>query len=155
MITRFLAIVPQVLIVVAGVSSCVNARTNLMEVHPQAEQEFTLGIVQRDLHKGMTQAEVATALGSPNIVNRDREGVESWIYDKIASVTSYSRSSGGFAGLGGGGGSPGSGLLLGLGMGSYDKNTAAAASTQKTLTVVIKFGKDGRVVDYSYHSSKF
>jgi hypothetical protein len=154
MITRFFAILPQILMVVGGVS-CVNARTNLDEVHSQAEQEFTLGIVQRDLHKGMTQAEVAAALGSPNIVNRDREGVEAWVYDKIASVTSYSRSSGGFAGLGGGGGSPGSGLLLGLGMGSYDKNTAAVASTQKTLTVIIKFGKDGRVSDYSYHSSKF
>ena len=36
--------------------------------------------------------QVATALGSPNIVTRDAEGRETWIYDKIATEASYSNS---------------------------------------------------------------
>lgn len=137
------------------VTGCVNARNNVDEVHSTTDADFTVGIVQRDLHRGMTKAEVATALGSPNIVDSDRNGQEAWIYDKIATVSSYSNTSGSYAGAGGGGGPVGSGLMLGLGLGSYNKNTGAIANTQKTLTVVIKFGADGRVADYSYHSSKF
>jgi hypothetical protein len=32
---------------------------------------MTLGVVQKEIHKGLSQADVAEALGSPNIVTRD------------------------------------------------------------------------------------
>ena len=100
---------------------------------------MTLGIVQKEIHAGMGQDEVATALGSPNIVTRDANGQETWIYDKVATEASYSRSDA-------------YGTILILGAGSA---AGAAASTQKTLTVVIKFSADQRVESFTYHASKF
>ncbi|TLU87310.1 MAG: outer membrane protein assembly factor BamE [Chlorobium sp.] len=101
------------------------------------DRALTVGIVQKDIRKGMTQAEVAQSLGSPNIVSKDTDEVETWIYDKIASEASYSAGSGGILSLFTGG-----------------REAGAAATTQKTLTVIIKFLK-GHVSDYSYHSSQF
>jgi outer membrane protein assembly factor BamE (lipoprotein component of BamABCDE complex) len=103
------------------------------------EREMTLGIVQKEIHHGMSQADVATALGSPNIVTKDQEGHEAWIYDKIASEVSYSHDGGGIWFI----------------LGGYQKEAGARGSTQKTLTVVIKFDENSYVDKVSYNSSKF
>lgn len=103
----------------------------------------------------MTQAEVAEALGSPNIVTKDAEGKETWIYDKIASEASYSRDTGSIGGAGEAGGVTGTTLILGLIGGGYSKESGAVAKTQKTLTVIIKFNKEVKVESFSYHASKF
>ena len=139
----------------ATLIGCVNAATHMSELHPEQERQMTVGVVQREIKKGMSQGEVATALGAPNIVSRDSDGHQTWIYDKIATTVSYSESSGSYAGLGAAGGGPGSSLLLGLGAGAYGKNAGARAQTQKTLTVVVKFDGTDRVNDFSYHSSTF
>ena len=55
------------------------------------EREMTVGLAQKEIRVGMSQADVAAALGSPNIVSKDSEGNESWIYDKFATAVSYSR----------------------------------------------------------------
>ncbi len=122
---------------------------------PVREQELTLGIVQKDIKIGSTQDEVAIALGSPNIVTRDSDGKDTWIYDKVASITSYSDSGFGVGagGLGGGGGGNGfGGGILGV---AYSKNKGNIQTTQKTLTVVIKFDKNNAVESFTYHMSKF
>ena len=134
---------------------CVNAARNAAELHSAQEREMTLGIVQREIHRGMSQDEVAMALGSPNIVSKDDSGRETWIYDKIASEASYSHSRGSAGGMAGVAGDVGSVLLLGLGGGSYGKNAGASAVTQRTLTVVIKFDGRGLVDTATYHSSRF
>ncbi|MBS0605170.1 MAG: hypothetical protein JSS60_09085 [Verrucomicrobia bacterium] len=100
---------------------------------------MTLGIVQKEIREGMAQGDVAAALGSPNIVTKDQQGLETWIYDKIASEVSYSNDGGGVW------------LLLG----GYQKNAGARGSSQKTLTVVIKFDAQSQVEKVSYNSSKF
>ncbi|TLU54780.1 MAG: hypothetical protein FDX02_04345 [Chlorobium sp.] len=100
-------------------------------------RELTAGAVQRDIRKGMTQAAVADALGSPNIAARDLDGKESWVYDRIATEASYSAGTNGILSV-----------LLG------SRNAGAISSSQKNLTVIIKF-TNGIVSDYSYHSSKF
>jgi outer membrane protein assembly factor BamE (lipoprotein component of BamABCDE complex) len=115
------------------------------------EREMTVGIVQKEIRVGMSQTEVAEALGSPNIVTRDKNGKESWVYDKIASEASYSKSN--VSGAAGGAGTTGNTLLLGLIIGGYE--SGASSTTQKTLTVVIKFGQDHLVESFSYHYSKF
>lgn len=115
------------------------------------EREMTVGIVQKEIRVGMSQTAVAEALDSPNIVSMDKNGKESWIYDKIASEASYSNSN--LTGATGGGGTTGNTLLLGLLIGGYE--SGASSTTQKTLTVVIKFGQDHLVESFSYHSSKF
>jgi hypothetical protein len=103
----------------------------------------------------MSQADVAAALGSPNIVTKDSEGKETWIYDKIATEASYSKSSSQISGGGGAGGIAGTTLLLGIIGGGYSQASGAASSTQKTLTVIIKFNDKNQVDSFSYHSSKF
>lgn len=109
------------------------------DLHSTQEREMTLGTVQKEIKPGMSQADVATALGSPNIVTKNADDNETWIYDKIASEASYSHGSGG-ASL----------LLFGFG-----KETSKSATTQKTLTVVINFDKSSKVEKVSYHTSKF
>jgi len=137
MIMRYRALRLGVLaLVVAG---CTTAAQHQQSLGSTAEREMTLGIVQKEIRAGLTQGEVATALGSPNIVTRDAAGNETWIYDKVATEASYSRSDA-------------YGTILVLGGGSA---AGAAASTQKTLTVVIKFDSDQRVETFSYHSSRF
>ena len=103
----------------------------------------------------MSQGSVAEALGSPNIVTKDDAGDETWVYDKIATEASYSNDRGAASGAVGAGGPAGSVLILGGLLGSYERSAGASASTQRTLTVVIKFDKQQKVKDFSYHSSKF
>ncbi len=99
----------------------------------------------------MSGAEVAAVLGSPNIVSTDEERREVWIYDKIATDVAYSSSSGGLATLILGGGSSAGG---GVG-GSASRSAGAASTSQRTLTVIIKFDSDKKVRDFAYHTSRF
>ncbi len=87
----------------------------------------------------MAASQVAEALGSPNIVTTDENGREVWIYDRIASDVTYSNSSGGVW------------LILGV----VGGNSGASSSTQRSLTVIVKFDENKKVRDFAYHSSKF
>ncbi len=122
------------LVAAIAVSACAKKK-----VETANERELTVGLVQRDIKVGMSQADVAEALGSPNIVTKDADEKETWIYDKIASSASYSHS-GGYWTL----------ILVGGSWGSGRSETS-----QKTLTVVIKFDKRGRVDKVTYHATKF
>lgn len=130
---------------------CCTTTQHQQNLKSNKDREFTVGLVQKEIRVGMSQTEVAETLGSPNIVTRDKAGKESWVYDKIASEASYSKSSVG--GAGGAGGATGNALLLGILSGGYD--SGASSTTQKTLTVVIKFNDNHLVDSFSYHSSKF
>lgn len=116
---------------------------------------LTVGKVQKEIRIGMSGGEVAGVLGSPNIVSTDEERREVWIYDKIATENAYSEDRGGVAALILGGGTPGGGLLGGGGSGSYSSSSGASATSQRTLTVIIKFDKNSRVRDFAYHTSRF
>lgn len=108
---------------------------------------MTVGTVQREIRIGMSATDVATFLGSPNIVTTDDERLETWIYDKISTDVTYSRSSGTIVGLifGSSGG--------GAGVGST--NAGSTSSSQRTLTVIIKYDANNSVRDFSYHTSRF
>src|SRR3989304_8151099 len=99
-------------LVLGLLSGCMTLPHRQAAAHPQSlgstkEREMTVGVVQKEIRRGMSQADVAEALGSPNIVTKDSVGDETWIYDKIATEASYSRSGQqekfGAAGGGGGG----------------------------------------------------
>ena len=49
------------------------ATTKQITQQEQIEERLTLGLVQKNVKKGMSQAEVARVLGSPNIVTTDRD----------------------------------------------------------------------------------
>lgn len=134
---------------------CAGAKHHRDAVSGDRESALTVGQVQREIRVGMSSAEVAAALGSPNIVTTDDERREQWVYDKISTEKAYSSDSGGILTLIFGSGSindnsGGGGLFP-----SYQGGSGAAASTQKTLTIIIKFDHAHRVRDFAYHSSTF
>jgi outer membrane protein assembly factor BamE (lipoprotein component of BamABCDE complex) len=136
-------------------NGCMTAKQHYQDTHGAQERQMTVGTVQREIRKGMSGAEVAEVLGSPNIVTTDGEGREVWIYDKISTDVTYSRSSGGvIVGLLVGGLS-GDVLAGGGAGGSYGKSAGAESKTQRTLTVLIKFDEQKMVRDFAYHSSRF
>jgi len=136
-----------VLLVVLSISACsaTHHATDVREA--DAIDRVTVGTVQREIRMDMSAAEVAAVLGSPNIVSTDEQRNEIWIYDKISSDVTYSRSSGSVVGLifGSSGG--------GAGVGST--SAGSRSSSQRTLTVIIKFDGNNLVRDFSYHTSRF
>jgi outer membrane protein assembly factor BamE (lipoprotein component of BamABCDE complex) len=116
---------------------------------------MTVGTVQKKIRKGMSGADVAEVLGSPNIVTTDGEGREVWVYDKISTDVTYSKDSGGVGMVLLVGGLAGNTVAGGLGHGGYSRSAGAESKTQRTLTVVIKFDEEKKVRDFSYHSSRF
>ncbi len=126
--------------------SC-TAPTHRQAVQDDSGDRLTVGTVQREIFIGMPASEVAGILGSPNIVTTDEDRQEVWVWDKISTNVAYSRSGGVIAGLlvGGSGG----------GAGAATVNSGASSTSQKTLTVIIKFDSESRVRDLSYRTSSF
>ena len=117
---------------------CQSAAQHKAGVQDDSIDRITVSNVQREIRVGMSGTEVALVLGSPNIVSTDEERRETWIYDKIATDSAASSSS-----------AYGTILILGA------RSSAAASTSQRTLTVIIKFDKAGKVRDFSYHTSRF
>jgi outer membrane protein assembly factor BamE (lipoprotein component of BamABCDE complex) len=122
-----------------GLSACMSASQHKADVQDNSTDRVTVGTVQKEIKVGLSAAEVAAALGSPNIVSTDEERREVWIYDKIASDRVVSQDEG-FGSL----------LILGS-----SGTRGASTSSQRTLTIIIKFNKDNKVRDFSYHTSRF
>jgi outer membrane protein assembly factor BamE (lipoprotein component of BamABCDE complex) len=136
-------------------SGCMTAAEHSASLHSAADQKMTVGLVQAKITKGMSQGQVAEILGSPNIVSKDQAGNDTWIFDKIASEASFSKDQGGGGGGVGAGIEAGNALILGGLLGNYNRSAGASATTQRTLTVVIKFDSRQLVNDFSYHSTQF
>lgn len=122
--------------VLIGLCSCAPASYHKREVQDDTGDRISVGTVQKEIKKGMSGAEVAVALGSPNIISTDEQSREVWIYDKFATDVVASASD--------------SGLKF------FTSGVAGAKSTsQRTLTIIIKFDKDRKVRDFAYHTSRF
>jgi outer membrane protein assembly factor BamE (lipoprotein component of BamABCDE complex) len=102
-------------------------------------ERVSVGTVQREIKVGMSSAEVVDVLGAPNMVTTDSKRRENWVYDKISTEKVYSTSDGGA-----------SILILGA-VGS----TGAVSTSQKTLTIIIKYDEEGKVRDFAYRYSSF
>jgi len=120
-------------------TSCMTAADHRATVQDDTGNRVTVGIVQKEIKVGMSGAQVAEALGSPNIVTTDEERREVWIYDKFATDVTVSETSG-------------YGTLIILGASG---RTGAGSTSQRTLTVIIKFDKDKKVRDFAYRTSRF
>lgn len=127
------------LLCVLFLSGCSTASSHLKSVKSDAGDRITVGKVQREIRIGMPSAQVIEVLGSPNIVSTDENRLEVWVYDKIATDVSYSNSEGG----------------VWLILGAVSGNSGATSTSQRTLTIVIKFDADKKVRDFAYHSSSF
>lgn len=132
-------------------SGCMSAQHHRKSVRDDSGDRMTVGTVQKEIRVGMSGAEVAGILGSPNIVSTDEERREVWIYDKISTEKAYSSSEAGIASL----------VLVGLtdvflgGGGGGSASSGASSMSQRTLTVIIKFDEDKKVRDFAYHTSRF
>jgi len=111
--------------------------------HPEpaapTAQNLTVGKVQGEIRVGMPASDVATILGSPNIVTTDEKRREVWIYDKVSSESVQTSNSA-------------YGTLLIVGGRTVQ---GRSSSTQRTLTVVIKYDEEKKVRDFSYNYSQF
>ena len=115
--------------------------------NPNADEQLTVGTVQKEVRIGMSGAEVAQVLGSPNIVSTDEDRNEVWIYDKISTQYVRADANAGILAIGGGSDVVAAGGVSG--------SQASGATSQRTLTVVIKFDENGAVRDFAYHTSRF
>ena len=148
-------LLPLTLAVTLG--ACQTARQHSQDVNAAVDQgdRLTVGTVQREIREGMSSAEVAQVLGSPNIVTTDEQRREVWVYDKISTSRAYSYSSGGVSALVLGGALVGGGLVGGAAGPSLSGGAGAVATTQRTLTVIVKYDEQNRVRDFAYHTSSF
>ncbi len=115
------------------VSSCSTTNYNLHE------EQMTVAKAQTEIKIGMPSSAVVEVLGSPNMVTTDAERRETWVYDKVSTNIQSSSSSRGVW------------LLLFAANGKESQ----ASSNQRTLTIIIKFDKNGLVRDFAYRTSTF
>ena len=126
-----------------GMAGCTGAQ----HYNPQADEQLTVGAVQKEIRIGMAGGQVAEILGSPNIVSTDEDRNEVWIYDKISTQYVRADAKAGILAIGGG-----SDVVGGVGASG---SQSSGASSQRTLTVVIKFDENSLVRDFAYHTSRF
>jgi outer membrane protein assembly factor BamE (lipoprotein component of BamABCDE complex) len=125
--------------ILQGCATPTSLEKQMSDMRAAQEGGDTLSVakVQREISVGMSSSDVVSILGSPNMVTTDDQRRESWVYDKV-STEAMATTSQGF-----------SFFLL------PQNAKGAVSSTQKTLTIVIKFDNDGKVRDYAYHQTKF
>lgn len=116
-----------------GLAGCGSDRAEIKE------DRLTVGKVQGEIKVGMSAAQVAELLGSPNIVTTDDKRREVWIYDKVSTDRVDTRSSS-FA------------SLIILGTSSQD---SSSSQRQRTLTIIIKYDEDKKVRDFAYNATQF
>lgn len=115
------------------VSSCSTTNYGLQE------EQMTVAKAQREIKVGMSSSAVVEALGSPNMVTTDSEQRETWVYDKVSTNVQSSSSRNGV-------------WLLLFAAGNHERQTS---SNQRTLTIIVKFNKNGLVRDFAYRTSSF
>jgi len=109
----------------------------------ETTSKLTLGLVQSTVIKGSNQTDITKALGAPNIISKDRQGNETWTYDRISREAQSSSAS-----------AVGFGALFGW-VFAGGKSSASSSTSNKSLTVIITFDDDKSVIDYAYQSLQF
>lgn len=123
-----------ILMILFSLTAC----THPNNIAPDATN-LTVGKVQGEIVEGMPASDVAAILGSPNIVTTDEKRREVWIYDKVSS-NSVNTTNAGYGSL----------LILGA-----SSSQSHSTTTQRTLTIIIKFNKDKKVRDFAYNYTQF
>lgn len=110
------------------------------EPAPTTTNPYTHGNVQLSLVKGQTtQSDVLEIFGAPNVATVDGEGREVWTYQKNATLVKSTTAD-----------SYGTIILAGA-----QKTSTRFESSSRTMTLIIKFDSNKRVVDFSSRTSSF
>ena len=129
----------KLLLIVAASSMLTACYTPATSYQPApGDSNFTLGTAQKKLYKGMEQSDVVTALGAPNLVTMDKDGVETWVYDRSSREVITTQNA------------VGAWFLIAAG----ETRQASGKSSQRTLTLILKF-KKGVLTELAYNSSSF
>ena len=144
---RLIFLLPVVLIA----AGCSTAPQHRADVQDDSADRVTVGVVQKDIYIGMPGSAVIAAIGSPNVVTTNEDRNEVWVYDKFATDIVHSESNGGIWGIIFGPiGSAGSAAF-----GNARQSSGATSTSQRTLTIVIRFDAERRVSDFAYRASRF
>lgn len=120
----------------ATMTGCATAITP----YDDARSPLTHGNVQLTLKRGVTtQQDVLDAFGPPNIMTRDASESEVWTYQKHATVTK-SKSSDVYGTI----------ILFGGSSGS-----SGFEQSSRTMTLIIKFDKSNKVMDFKSMTTSF
>jgi hypothetical protein len=121
---------------------------------------LSYGTVTATVKKNQTtQADLIELFGGPNISTTDKDGTETWVYERSASTTDSAGTADQkqFAAFFGAGGTIGNAAIGGGASGAAAKQNdqRRTVTTVRTLTVVVKFNPDKTVKDYSARASYF
>lgn len=138
--------------------------------------KLTVGSVQQNISKGMYSTNVLKALGSPNIITKDKTGKTTWVYDRV--TTFHSKTHGGlnFVRMNANDFVVAGGVLAGTaavlkttGQSNFLISAAALGlftlfntkddyeytTEQKTITIIIDFDENEKLENFSYMYSSF
>jgi len=116
-----------VFLAVASISACA-PMTPVIDSRSASVETFSLGTVQAKIKKGVTlKSEVLILLGGPNLVSRNRDGMEVHVWDKR---TSESEKSQGFG-------------------------KSVEVRNERTITIAITYNKKDIVEDVSYRVTSY
>ena len=100
------------------------------------KSSLTAGMAKTKIIKGQTrQNEILEVFGAPNIITKNKSGNEVWTYDRVSIEKSSAK---------------GYGTIIIAGTGGGRSSTST-----RTFTLMIEFGENEVVKDYSYRSSAF
>lgn len=134
----------------------VHASANAAPAPQVSASALSYGTVTSQVIKGKTtQLELLQIFGGPNISTTDRDGTETWVYERSVTQTDVqtnSQAAQGSASLGA--------FFKYIDVqagGSASRSAAAssAASSIRSITVIVKFAADKTVADYSVRASQF
>lgn len=119
---------------VFGFTGCASNQATIAQ-----NDRLTVAKVQKEIKLGMSSSDVVEILGSPNMITTDDARRETWVYDRISTQVDSSSSSKG----------------VWLVIFGADSSKRSASTSQRTLTIIIKFDNNSKVRDFAYRSSSF
>ena len=131
---NYLAVLLAAFVAFCGLTACSANKNTIAN-----DEKMTVAKAQKEIKIGMSSADVVEVLGSPNMVTTDDQRRETWVYDRVSTQVDNSSSSNGV-------------WLLIAGAGG---SRASTKTSQRTLTIIVKFDEQGKVRDFAYRSSSF
>jgi outer membrane protein assembly factor BamE (lipoprotein component of BamABCDE complex) len=104
----------------------------------QAETQKLTGGAAQMIKKGMSGSEVIAILGTPNVLTNDKEGNETWVYDKVSNEYEFVKAQD-------------EGWIFG----PKTQQSGVEVRTQRTLIVVVNFDSKKLVQNIRHRQTSY